>query len=158
MMYPDTELHDSKWHWRFIDLARHVAQWSKDPSTKCGAVIVRPNRTVASIGYNGFPRGADDTDCLYLNRDRKYLRVVHAEVNAILNCQERPEGYAIYIWPPEWGPCCSHCAAAIINAGITTVVSVQGIVHPRAIVSVNEALLLLNEAGITHLELKNHAS
>jgi deoxycytidylate deaminase len=34
--------------------------WSKDPSTKVGAVIVRPDLTVASIGYNGFPRGMSD--------------------------------------------------------------------------------------------------
>lgn len=47
----------SKWDERFIELARLVATWSKDPSTKVGAVIVRPYRTVASVGFNGFARG-----------------------------------------------------------------------------------------------------
>ena len=52
----------SKWDERFIELARLVAAWSKDPSTKVGAVIVRPDRTVASVGFNGFARGVDDTE------------------------------------------------------------------------------------------------
>ena len=53
---------DEKWDRRFLALAEHVADWSKDPSTKTGAVIVRPDRTIASMGYNGFPRGMADTD------------------------------------------------------------------------------------------------
>jgi dCMP deaminase len=54
-----------KWDARFLDLARHVATWSRDPSTQTGAVIVRPNRTIASVGYNGFPRDCnDDPRCM----------------------------------------------------------------------------------------------
>ena len=40
---------DNKWHNRFMELAEHVAQWSRDPSTKVGAVIVRPDKSVASV-------------------------------------------------------------------------------------------------------------
>jgi dCMP deaminase len=49
-----------KGHCRFLQLAEFIAGWSRDSSTHCGAVIVRPNRTIASVRYNGFPRGCDD--------------------------------------------------------------------------------------------------
>ena len=79
---------DNKWDGRFVELASHIAKWSKDPSTKCGAVIVRSDKTIASVGYNGFPRGLDDSGKLYDNRSVKYDRVIHAEMNAILNASE----------------------------------------------------------------------
>ena len=49
-------------------MAQLVASWSRDPSTQCGAVIVRPDKTVAAVGFNGFPRGADDSPALYPDR------------------------------------------------------------------------------------------
>ena len=65
-------LQDKKWDKRFIELADHVAQWSRDPSTKVGAVIVRTDKTVASMGFNGFPRGVDDAEGRYLDKPTKY--------------------------------------------------------------------------------------
>lgn len=112
---------DHKWNLRFLELARHISTWSKDPSTKCGAVIVRPDRTIASVGYNGFPRGVSDDQEIYLDRPRKYERVVHAEMNAILSAAEPVRGYSLYVWPPSEGPTCNRCAAHIIQAGITHV-------------------------------------
>ncbi len=111
------------WDYRFLDLAEHVGRWSKDPSTKVGAVIVRPDRTIASLGYNGFPRGVEDA---YTTREEKLLRTVHAEMNAILSAREPLHGCTIYVSPlfP-----CSNCAAAIIQAGIKTVIARMG--QPR---------------------------
>lgn len=102
------------WDKRFLELAAHIAGWSKDPSTKVGAVIVRPNKTIASVGFNGFPRGIEDTPSRLENREEKYPRIVHAELNAILNCPERPEGYTLYA---TLAPC-AQCTAAIIQSGI----------------------------------------
>lgn len=112
-----------KWDRRFLELAQFVSAWSKDDSTKCGAVIVRPDRTIASLGYNGFARGCDDGPELYADRETKYSRVVHAEVNAILQCAVRPAGHTLYVWPPSMhGPTCDRCAAVVIQSGITRVV------------------------------------
>ena len=44
-----------KWKLRFLGLSEYIAQWSKDPSTKVGAVIVRPDKSIVSMGFNGFP-------------------------------------------------------------------------------------------------------
>jgi dCMP deaminase len=100
------------WHNWFFGLAEHVSTASKDPSTKVGAVIVRPDRTIASVGYNGFPRGVEDT---YTTREAKLLRTVHAEANAILTAHEPLHGYTLYVTPLH--PC-ANCAALIIQAGI----------------------------------------
>ena len=111
-----------KWDQRFLDLAKLVASWSKDPSTKVGAVIVRPNRTVAALGYNGFPRGVLDHEERYADRDQKYPMVVHAEMNAIINSRESLEGCTLYVTPL---PPCAQCAGVIIQRGIARVVIEQ---------------------------------
>lgn len=107
-----------QWHFRFIKLASHIAEWSKDPSTKVGAVIVRPNRTIASIGYNGLPRGIFDDPTRLENRSIKLSMTIHAEMNALLNAQEPLSKYTLYC---TMAPC-SNCAASIIQSGITCVV------------------------------------
>ena len=62
-----------KWDNRFYDLAAYIADWSKDPSTKVGAVIVDPkNKRIVSTGFNGFPFGVEDTAERLENRDVKY--------------------------------------------------------------------------------------
>lgn len=108
-----------KWDRRFLDLCETVARWSKDPSTKVGAVIVRPDLTIASAGYNGFPRSVADDPEVYARREDKYARVVHAELNAILHAHESVAGYTLYSSPLM--PC-SSCAGAIIQSGISRVV------------------------------------
>lgn len=108
-----------KWDARFLDLALFIAEWSKDPSTKVGAVLVRPDRTIAALGFNGFPRGVLDHPERYDDRPTKYEMVVHAELNALLSSRESLEGYTLYVTPL---PPCSQCAAAIIQRGIRKVV------------------------------------
>jgi dCMP deaminase len=109
---------ESKWIARFTDLTKEIASWSKDLGTKVGSVIVRPDRTICSVGFNGFPRGIEDNPYAIANRDAKLLRTVHAELNAILSAKEPLNGYSIFVWPFQ--PC-SQCAAAIIQSGIKDV-------------------------------------
>lgn len=108
-----------KWDRRFLELADHVAQWSKDPSTKVGAVVVDHKNRVVSMGYNGFPRGIDDDDSRYSDRPTKHLYVAHAERNALDNAPLMVEGCTLYspLLP------CNECAKSIIQKGITRVVS-----------------------------------
>lgn len=108
------------WHSRFLDLARTISHWSKDPSTKCGSIIVDMYGTVISQGYNGFPRGLDDSKEKYLDREYKYDHTIHAEMNAVLNARQAIDNHVIYVWPML--PCI-RCAVLIANAGIKCVVS-----------------------------------
>jgi dCMP deaminase len=109
---------EAKWVARFTNLAEEISTWSKDPSSQVGAVIVRPDRTIASIGFNGFPRGVEDSPERIANRDTKLLYTIHAEMNAILSAKEPLNGYSLFVWPFQ--PC-AHCAASIIQAGIKDV-------------------------------------
>ena len=109
------------WNRRFMDLAKHVAGWSKDPRTKVGAVLVKGKRDVV-FGYNGFPAGVRDLTARYDDREFKHKVVLHAELNAILNARRDLTGYRIYVWPL---PPCTQCASAIIQSGITEVITVQ---------------------------------
>lgn len=112
---------DEKWDLRFLEMAKLVASWSKDPSTKCGAVITRGKQIVSS-GFNGFPQGVDDTLERLHNRELKYAMVLHAEVNALNFAFQDLSGCSIYVYPM---PPCSRCAAQIIQRGITRVVAVR---------------------------------
>jgi dCMP deaminase len=114
-----------KWDRQFLALATHISRWSKDPSTKVGAVIVDSKRRVLGIGYNGFPRGVNDDTVRYYNKETKHALVVHAEANAILNSHDSLEGSTIYIWPTfytDMPPTCNECAKLIIQTGISRVV------------------------------------
>lgn len=100
-----------------MDLAKHVASWSKDPRTKVGAVVVgRPGEV--SLGYNGFPRGVEDTEERLNNRALKHKYTQHAERNVLDNTRFDTNGATLYVtmFP------CSECAKSIINKGITCVV------------------------------------
>ena len=106
---------------RFMELAEHVAGWSKDPSTKVGCVIVDQQNRVVSLGFNGFPRGVKDTNLRYMDKDVKYLFVAHAERNALDNAPLSVEGCTLYspLLP------CNECAKSIIQKGIKKVVSYE---------------------------------
>jgi dCMP deaminase len=109
-----------KWDVRFIELAKHVSTWSKDPSTQTGAVIVDDRRVVIGMGYNGFARGVYDDPERYANRELKYKLIVHCERNAILFANGQCRGCTLYTYPFL---SCSVCAAMVIQAGITRCVA-----------------------------------
>jgi len=110
-----------KWDLRFLEMARNAATWSKDPSTKVGAIIVDDDKRVISVGYNGFPKGVSDDERLD-DREEKYKMIVHAERNALLFANKDVKNCNIYTYP--FMPC-SVCAGMIIQAGIKRVVTVK---------------------------------
>jgi dCMP deaminase len=109
-----------KWDDKFLGLAREVSTWSKDPSTKVGAVIVDANCRVVSLGYNGFPSYIEDTEERLNNRELKLRYTVHAEINAILQARQSVKGCTLYTVP--FMPC-ANCALQVIQAGIDVVIA-----------------------------------
>ncbi len=109
------------WRDRYLDLAKQVSTWSKDPSRKIGAVAVGSKGQILSQGFNGFPRGILDSADRYNDRPTKYKLVVHAEMNVIYNATFNGvslDGASLYVYGL---PVCSECAKGIIQVGIKEV-------------------------------------
>ncbi len=109
-----------KWTNRFLSTAKHYSTFSCDPSTKVGAVAVRDNRVV-SAGWNGYPRGFDDSPQRYADRTLKYQFVVHAEKNCIYNAAREGislVGTEMFV---SGMIVCSLCALGIAQAGVKAV-------------------------------------
>ncbi len=122
---PNKRMDYLDWDTYFMAIAKLSAKRSKDPSTQVGACIVSEDNRILSIGYNGTPNGFND-DIFPWDReghplDTKYLYVVHAERNAILNYRGNRKDFVnakIYV---DLFPC-NECAKEIIQSGITEVV------------------------------------
>ena len=145
----------NKWDKRYIGLAKEIAKWSKDPSKQIGAVAIGDKGQVLAQGYNGFPRGIEDTEDRYNNREEKYKYVVHAEMNCIYNATYNGvslEGATIYI---SGLPVCSECAKGLIQVGIKRVVYHTGldIVPNKWKESNDQTIELFSEADISYERL-----
>lgn len=118
---------------KYFSLATHQANiFSKDESQKVGAIILAPKSLqILSLGYNGMPRKVNEKIPSRWERPIKYKYVEHAERNAIYNaCRHGTplEGNIIIV---TLYPCCD-CARAIIQSGISCVVTIQpDFQHPR---------------------------
>ena len=113
-----------KWDKRFLELAKHISDWSKDPSTKVGCIVV----------------GED--------REQKYPMICHAEENAIMHAARigiSLKGTTAYVtWPP-----CSRCTRSLIQAGVTEVIYPKELDIPeRWQKDFDIASGMMNEAGI----------
>lgn len=128
------------WDETFLGLAERFAKRSKDPSTKVGCVIVGPDREVRSMGYNGLPRGVEDT-ADRMERPAKYLWTSHAEENAVAQAARigvSLKGCTAYVTHTP----CARCARILIQAGISTIICGDGATNmPKEEFQVAEAML-----------------
>ena len=121
-MNKEADANINKWDRRFMEQAKLIASWSKDPSSKIGAVIVNDERRILATGYNGFPRGISDSEERLNNRDEKYPRIIHAEMNALMNALYNGvavKDATLYVYGL---PICPDCTKCVIQAGIKRVV------------------------------------
>jgi dCMP deaminase len=110
----------NSWQKKWFQVADLVSTWSKDPSTKVGAVIIPMETDCPIIGWNGFPRGVTDSEERYRDREQKYNLVCHAEANAIINAAKngvKISGGTLYVTHPP----CNECAKLIVQSGISSV-------------------------------------
>lgn len=142
-----------KWDRRYIELAKYYSQFSKDPSTKVGAILVSPDNIVVGTGYNGFPPGVKDTEERLNNRELKYKLVTHAEVNACINAGHEARGATLYVWPSfALPPICNECCKVAITSRVARIVGyVADVNDERALRwkdSIAIAKMMCDEAGI----------
>ena len=109
------------WKIRYFKLAKKISEWSKDPSTKVGAICIGKQGQVLSQGYNGFPRNFDDDLEKYKNRELKYKYIVHAEMNCIYHATLNGislQDSSLFVYGLD---ICSECAKGIVQVGIKNV-------------------------------------
>jgi len=143
----------SKWDIRFLQLAKHVSTWSKDPSTQAGAVIVRPDRSVCSTGFNGFAKNMQDNPEFYADREVKYSRIIHCEINAQIFARDPDlSGYTLYTWPFA---CCDRCCVQMLQAGIIRFVfpKLPGYLEERWLGPLELTKKYIAEAGLEAVEI-----
>ena len=134
----------------FMGVALLAAARSKDARKRNGACIASADNKILGVGYNGLPRGCNDDDPAYWADDdsdpfrSRHSYIVHAEVNAILNCVVLPlTGGTIYTTQFP----CPRCVQSIIQVGITRVVYLDKKSHQ---VALNDAAdKMLGDAGIS---------
>lgn len=117
----DTLNLSSSWILRYLDMARHISTWSKDPSSKIGAVAVGSHGQILSQGYNGFPRRFDDSSERLNDRETKYKYTIHGEMNCIYNATLNGVSLKdadLFVYGL---PVCSECAKGVIQVGIKRV-------------------------------------
>ncbi|WP_146993157.1 deoxycytidylate deaminase [Bradyrhizobium macuxiense] len=135
------------WDSRFLSLAIHIGSWSKDRSKGVGCVIVGRRNTVVSTGFNGFPRGVDDSLPERHARPSKYQWTEHAERNAIYNAAGgggAVEGCRLYTqrYP------CAECARGIVQAGIAEVICPPPPIELHEQLSIDVSQAILREGGV----------
>ena len=142
-----------KWDKRYIAMAEFIAGWSKGPRSKVGAVVVRPDKTVASLGFNGPPKGFDDAAFVLMAREEQHKIVVHAERNAIEQCghAEDHSKNTMYVWPMS--PC-AECAEFICQAGIKRVVVFFGFMSQQWFESAKKGFEVFERNGVELLLVK----
>lgn len=144
------------WDECFMAMAMLIAQRSKDPSTQVGACIVNADHIVMGLGYNGLPRGLNDSEYPWSNKEgsfskTKYPYVVHAELNAILNSQQKLKDCIIYVtlFP------CNECSKAIIQSGITKLIYFSDKhAHKESTIASKK---MLEDAGVEVIAFENQS-
>lgn len=109
------------WYRYALMLAKTAALRSEDPYMKVGAVVVRKDNSVASIGYNGAPPGIKLD---WRDREKRRKFVIHAEINAFryVHKSDTEGGFIAITHRP-----CSACLPVIAAHGILHVVYAEPI-------------------------------
>ncbi len=150
-------MYSDKWNKRFMEVAFLVASWSKDPSTKTGAVIVGPDKEIRATGYNGPVRGVNDEVEERFERPTKYDFFEHAERNALYNACLTGVSVKGCVMYATHAPCVD-CARAIIQSGIKTVVTNKIVIDETTPKNTWRDKLFVSkemfaEAGVDYIEL-----
>lgn len=138
-----------KWIKRWFEMAKVVSNWSQDPSTKVGAVLIPYESDTPIIGWNGFPRGVLDSSDRYDDREIKYKLVAHAESNCITNASRngiKTNKSDMYVTHPP----CNECSKLIVQAGIKNIYYIKP--NPEMFERWKKSLeyseLILSEGGV----------
>lgn len=118
---PENDLHQRRIANHLLALGRMTVQYTVEPKTGVGCVIMKDNDIVA-VGWNDFPLKSIEESFHYATdqeRDGKYPFFIHAEQNALLARNAKDvTGTVIFVTKIP----CHECTPLVKVAGIGTVV------------------------------------
>lgn len=123
------------WDEYAIGIAEAVSKKSKDSWNKVGAVILREDKSIASVGYNGFPQGVEED---WSNRDERRKYVIHAEQNA-LRYIKPGDGDTLYCTLLPCGDCIKAIAAY----------KIKKVIYKEVYANDSTALQVAEKMGVT---------
>lgn len=135
------------WQKKYLEKAEFIAQWSKDPSRKCGCVITTMNDIPVGEGFNGLSKRVKDTWERLNNRDLKLQMILHAEENALIFSSSllKTQPCRVYTWP---FPPCSKCASILTQYETITEIVAPNFFPPKWEKSCKLGKELFEEAGV----------
>ena len=119
---------------QFLAMAEAAAYiFSKDPSTRVGAIAVGTSNNQVAWGYNGLPPGIADTPERLENREVKYALTLHAEENALANAPFAVR--TLYVTHPHLGQahCAARCVRRIVRPRVPETLGGSGSRSPHAV-------------------------
>lgn len=138
------------WVRRWMGMALHIAEWSKDDSSQVGVVVVGEQQRLLTLGYNGLPRGCSEAPQERHERPEKYFWYEHAERNAIYNAAANGIALAGSTMFAPNAACCD-CARAVVQSGIKLFVYFNDgpfFDRPDWLENLDRALTILHEGGV----------
>jgi dCMP deaminase len=121
----------------------------------CALFIAPETYQLLSAGYNGMPRGIDETIESRWERPVKYKYVVHAETNGIYNSSLNGVSLKNSICIVTMFPC-SNCAKALIQVGVKKIITHEpNLEHERWGEDFKYSLELLNEVHMDMIYINN---
>lgn len=143
MEFTDEEIHG------YLKRCYRNATYSSDQKTQNGSVLIPTNGSFAFDGWNHFVV----PEMVYPDDARKARIIVHAEQDAILAAARFGEATARATLFCVWAPCC-QCAKAIIESGVTRLVTHKSMMdrtYPKYVEEVQAGLDMLKSRGIEHI-------
>lgn len=147
---PDINIVEDEAHKFFLREAyRYGFEHANDKSTKNGALLVSTIGNIVSFGCSGLPQRILDLPERH-ERPHKYLYAKHAEQDAIFAAAKEgiaTEGLRLYC---PWYAC-THCAIAILSAGIESVIGHEEVLlrsPERWQTEIDKGVGMLKEAGV----------
>ena len=135
---------------KYYKLAKFNAElFSKDPDTKVGTILLSQDfGRILSTGINGFCRKMNDDNKEHWKRPDKYIRMIHSELNAVLNAARTGTSVENSIAVITMFPC-KECSKAMIQAGISQIyVPPPDFENPRWGKDFETSLEMFNEVGM----------
>jgi len=132
-----------------MSLAQDMANtFSKDKEKRVGCILLDPKTLfIRATGYNGTALGASDSDEKWM-RPNKQFHIMHAELNAICAAARHGTSLEGSVCVVTYHPC-SSCARALIQAGVSHVVTRNPQYdHPRWGHEFTQADELFKETGV----------